>query len=356
MVLAHGSFGWDLRVGERHAASHLSGVGYETHLFGLQHVSPIAEGLGFDHVHGQGTGRDVSDEVVAFLDLAGRERRLYVEVNLFEPHRPYDYGGIRPDTSRGVYVPGYLPQGHEARDEMAALQGAIRETDANVGRILAAIDGRDADDSLVVFTADHGIAMPRAKCTLYDAGIEVALIVRWPSGELSGGVEVAGLVGNVDVLPTVLEAVGAECPQHIQGRSALGMARAGTDGGRDAVFAEKSWHSYYDPMRAIRTQRFKLIRNFEAGFAVEVPADIQRGALFRSFTELYSKDRAADVELYDLDPLEQHNLAGAPELKAIERDLDERLWEWMTETSDPLLDGAIASPRYERVIGTGGRE
>jgi arylsulfatase A-like enzyme len=122
---------------------------------------------------------------------------------------------------------------------------------------------------------------------------------------------------------------------------------------REVIFAEKTFHSYYDPMRCIRTETHKLIRNFETGFLVEVPGDIQRGPIFRAHVELYSADRPSTVELYDLreDPLEQRNLAGAAAFKGIERELDERLWKWMRDTDDPLLAGPVASPRYRRAMG-----
>ena len=151
------------------------------------------------------------------------------------------------------------------------------------------------------------------------------------------------MVSNIDVLPTLFEAAGLEIPAGVQGRSLFGNTA-----GRDAIFAEKTFHSYYDPMRGIRTRTHKLIRNFEAAFAVEVPGDIQAGATFRADPTRYSTDRPAVVELYDLetDPLEHHNLAGGTGVRDVERDLSERLWAWMRETDDPLLKGPVDSPRY----------
>src|SRR5258706_14627126 len=123
----------------------------------------------------------------------------------------------------------------------------------------------------------------------------------------------AARVPTLAVLPTVLGAAGGVPPPQLQGRSLLPLLEGGAYEPRTAVFAEKTFHSYYDPMRSIRTDSHKLIRNFETAFAVEVPGDIQRGAIFRSDPGRYSTDRPAIVELYDLaaDPLEQHNLAGS---------------------------------------------
>ena len=334
MGLAHHGFDWELSPDASHAAAIFGGAGFATHLFGSQHVSLHPERLGFDEVHPTAA----ADQV---LTSEPRDRRLYLEINFDETHRPYPPAGPPPAD---LMIPGYLPAGPEAAAEITAMQNAIARMDEAAGRVLAALDrsGR-AGDAIVVFTTDHGLAMPRAKCTLYDPGLEVALIVHWPGGFEGGGVR-SGLVSNIDVLPALLDASGVAAPPGVQGQSLLES--------REAIFAEKTFHSYYDPMRCIRTGRHKFIRNFETAFAVEVPADIQAGPIFRKYASRYSTDRPAVVELYDLeaDPLEQRNLAGAPEIASIEQELSNRLWTWMRGTDDPLLKGSISSPRYRKAM------
>jgi N-sulfoglucosamine sulfohydrolase len=353
MGLAHDGFGWDLNPGERHIAVLLRDHGYETHLFGLQHVTMSPDRLGFTHIHRRDLGPVVAGEVEAVLADANLERPFYLEINLEEPHRPYDQGGVQPDESAGVTIPPWLPDTVASHDEFAALQGAIHAADTAVGRILHALDRANlTETTLVVFTADHGLAMPRAKCTLYDTGIGVALIARWPRGGIGGGIALSPLVSNVDIVPTLLEAVGAPIPPNVHGRSLLPVLRGETNSTRDTVFAEKTFHSYYDPMRAIRTDRYKFIRNFESGFAVDVPGDVQLGAIYRTELQRYVSSTHPDLELYDLDvdPLESQNLAGRPEIASIQSDLDARLWHWMAETGDPLLNGPVPSPAYRRAM------
>ena len=334
MGLTHAGFDWALSV--PHAAAILAHHGFHAHLFGGQHVTSHPEGLGFQAIH------PIAD-FEKVLAQKGKDQRLYLEINFDETHRPYPPAG---ETPRRLVVPGYLPDGPESVEEMTAVEQTIATMDRSVGRILTALDkaGR-ADVSLVVFTTDHGLAMPRAKCTLYDPGLEVALLIRWPAGGIGRGTTNSELVSNVDVLPALLESSGVPVPVGIQGQSLFGQAR-------EQVFAEKTFHSYYDPMRCIRTDRHKYIRNFEAAFEVEVPADIQLGPIFRANPGRYSADRPSIVELYDLqaDPLEQRNLAGGKEAAGVERELSDRLWRWMRETGDPLLNGPIASPRYRMAI------
>jgi arylsulfatase A-like enzyme len=334
MGLTHAGFDWALAV--PHAAAMFSEHGFQSHLFGGQHVTRHPEHLGFHAIHPTADFEQV-------LSLHGKEQRLYLEINFDETHRPYPPAGRPPD---GLVIPGYLPAGPEAVEEMTAVEQTIAAMDSAVGRVLSALEraGR-GDDALVVFTTDHGLAMPRAKCTLYDPGLEVALLIRWPTGEIGEGLASSELYSNIDVLPSLLEASGLPVPTGVQGRSLFGP-------GRDAVFAEKTFHSYYDPMRCVRTHRHKLIRNFEAAFAVEVPADIQAGPIFRSDPSRYSADRRNVVEFYDLedDSLEMTNLAGRSEVADVESRLSEQLLRWMRETGDPLLAGPIASPRYRLAI------
>jgi N-sulfoglucosamine sulfohydrolase len=332
MGLAHRGFDWELTV--PHAAAVFGAHGFESHLFVGQHVSAHPERLGFDQIH----PTDVLEEVLA----VSQGKRLYLEINFDQTHRPYPPAGKPlPDLE----LPAYLPNIPEAVEEMTAVEQTIAAIDAAAGRFLAKLEtGGRARDAFVVFTTDHGLAMPRAKCTLYDPGIEVALIARWPAGGMEGGRVDEQMVSNIDVLPALLDAAGLPKPDGLQGHP--------LSNGRDVIFAEKTFHSYYDPMRSVRTERHKLIRNFESAFAVEVPADIQAGPIFRSDPARYSRDRPSQVELYDLeaDPFEMNNLAGRAEVASVAQELDERLREWMRETGDPLLNGPIASPTYRRAI------
>jgi arylsulfatase A-like enzyme len=339
MGLAHHGFDWELDSRVPHAAAIFGAAGFKTHLFGGQHVTQHPERLGFAHLHREAAAAGVEEL------LEKTDQRLYIEINFEETHRPYPPAGEPPS---GLVIPGYLPGGPETVEEMTALEQTITTMDSAVGRVLHALEttGRAAN-ALVVFTTDHGLAMPRAKCTLYDPGLEVALIMRWPDGAIGRGVANSELVSNIDVLPTLLESCGIPIPAKVQGRSLLGS-------GREAIFAEKTFHSYYDPMRCIRTRRHKYIRNFETAFAVEVPGDIQQGAIFRANPARYSTDRPNVVELYDLetDPLEEHNVAGNQGLGDVERELSAQLWRWMRETDDPLLKGPVASPRYRLAMET----
>src|SRR5690348_16551017 len=187
MGLAHRGFDWDLT--SPHAAAIFAGLGFTAHLLVGQHVTLHPERLGFHRIW----ATDDLDEVLATADA---DRRLYLELNFEETHRPYPPAGDPPPN---LELPGYLPPGPESIQEMTAVEATIERMDAAVGRVMAALEkaGR-ADNAFVVFTTDHDLAMPRAKCTLYDPGLEVALIARWPAGDIDAGAVHRQLISNID--------------------------------------------------------------------------------------------------------------------------------------------------------------
>lgn len=359
MGLAHGPFFWKLHAGERTFIETLHDAGYHTALAGIQHVDTVPRRVGFAEVlpSAPETGVTTCDDVAlaattALPRLAGAGKPFFLQVGFFEPHRAFDHGGAQPDTEKGVTVPGYLPDCPEAREEFAAIQGAVRKMDAAAGRLFEAIDALPcADNTLVIFTTDHGIAFPRAKCSLYDPGIGVALLLRWPARGAAGGRTVKRLTSHVDLAPTILEA--AQLPPHdnFQGDSLFPILNGKGRWKRDRIYAEKTYHNIYDPMRAVRTKRYKYIRNFEANFAVDIPADALRGPLTPVVLPLYNGKHPI-AELYDLkaDPFELQNLAGSDAVRDIERELCDDLFRWMEDTGDPLLHGPIGSPRYRRAL------
>ena len=351
MGLAHAHFGWQLGPDEWHLAALLAEGGYQTALFGLQHVTYNIEHLGFNEILPERPADAVAQNLEEFLQSGNANSPFYFEVNFFEPHRPYDFGGVSPDYTNGVYVPGFLPENQECRDELAAMQGAIHKVDASIERLVAALKSAGQyDNTLILFTADHGIAFPRAKCTLYDPGIETALIMNWPASEF-GGQTRNELISNIDIAPTLLEAAELEIPDRIMGRSFWPLLTDGDYEGNEEIFAEKTFHGIYDPVRCVRTQTHKLIVNFDGSHTPDVPGDIIVGGTYQTMAKDIARTRTR-FELYDLDadPWEKNNVAGNQEFSEIETDLKHRLFVWMQDTEDPLLEGPVPSPHYEMTL------
>ena len=118
------------------------------------------------------------------------------------------------------------------------------------------------DDTLVILTTDHGLAFPDAKCTMYDRGIGVLLMMRGPGGFDGGRVHDA-LVSHLDLYPTICDVAGIDRPAWLEGPSLLPLVRGEVDEIHDEVFAEVTYHAAYEPQRAVRTARYKYMRRFD---------------------------------------------------------------------------------------------
>ena len=166
---------------------------------------------------------------------------FFLSVSFQHVHRPFgeDYD---PDLADRIEVPGGLPDEPETRKDLATLCRKVEELDKHVGEILGALEEAGAaENTIVIFTTEHGIAMPRHKHTLYNGGIHTALLLR-ALGRLRPGLVYDDLLSNMDLLPTLLELAGLEAPPNILGRSFLGLLEEDADWQcRDAVFSEQTW-------------------------------------------------------------------------------------------------------------------
>lgn len=356
MGLTHEPWGWSFKAGERHLAAILKDAGYETTLAGLQHVtSGDPRELGYQNVLSEDRKAEQTVEAARrFLRNAGKGTRpFFLKVGFFEVHRPFTVG---TDEEKGVFIPPYLKDTAANREDLARFQGTIKFFDACVGRILDELRKSPcADETLVVFTSDHGIPYPGAKWCLYEPGIETPLLMYYPGTKLAGGRVYDQLMSNVDFLPTLLDILGVDIPSNVQGHSFKAVIE-GTmaESPRNEVFAQRTSHALRDnTSRAVRTRRYKLIRYFEPGRSIEFPIDTvpQRVA---EHTERPRRKPGARpvVQLFDLktDPHERNDLARSPEHAEIVRDLSDRLWRWMEEVGDPILKGPLVTPYYEKAM------
>ncbi len=367
MGLTHADFGWDLHSSERHLGQILKDAGYNTALVGVHHEvrgrdpNVLETRLGMRIERTKGTAAEITDaaaDTLARLSRAGGP--FYLQVGYTEPHRlrserdaPNTMGfrgdHIEADGSCGVSVPPYLADTPLAREEIAELQGAVRYLDGEVGRLLNVLKREGAEgNTLVIFTTDHGLALPRAKCSLYDPGLETALVVRYPSRGWTGGRTIDHLVSNVDIVPTILDLLGDDGESGIQGQSLLSLVEGGSQNPRTCIYGELTYHKYYDPKRCIRTHRYKLIVNFTVA-----PSFMDTSQSWRPRTETrVPKEPAISpsplVELYEIerDPNEWRNMADDPDCVETRTNLLQELYSWMRETHDPLLRGAISPPRH----------
>ncbi len=220
MALASGGH-WEVDYDVATLPALLQRAGYATACFGTWHISAEFWDRGIE-VGNQDADLDrATANAIEYLERRPDDRPFFLMVGVGKPHLPWAVPGPDPDDVR---LPGYLvdtPDPSAVREELSRFYGEAQRMDAAMGRVLEALEARHLDEeTLVIFTSDHGIGMPLAKGTLYDPGVKIPLIVRRP-GATSDGRRYAGLTSNVDLLPTVLEAVGAEdlIPNDVDGQS-----------------------------------------------------------------------------------------------------------------------------------------
>ncbi|WP_045824040.1 sulfatase family protein [Williamsia herbipolensis] len=328
----------------------LSRAGWTTQLFGMQHESSDPARIGFDDW-------DVSDSrcdhVVArsqeWLADHGADGPFLLTAGFFETHRPYPADEYPPADLAGVTVPPFLPDARPVREDIAGLQASVTKADAAVGRLLQTVTDLGLDEcTWIVFITDHGIAFPRAKSTLYEAGTGVACIIRPPTSRIVPAHRYDDLFSGVDLSPTILHALGLDVPEDMEGFShadeMFGATPETADAVRSEVFTEKTFHDSFDPIRAVRTSTHRYIENYARRPALSLPLDILDSPSALALDGSQDLPRP-ERELYDLrvDPLERVNLAEDPAHADIRDDLAERLRAWRTDTGDELLDEATGT-------------
>lgn len=331
----------------------LAQAGYTTHLFGLQHETTwdrVVE-LGYQHIH-RPDGLFCLKVTQLVLDfLASQPRQpFFVMVGFTETHRPFPKATIPLDQIR---VPPFLPDVKEVRQDIADLNEAVRRVDESVGQIIAALKRtRLWDSTLLIFTTDHGIAFPGAKATLFDPGVEIALLMHGPD-EFSGGKTVAAMVSNADLMPTLCELIGIEPPSGLDGKSLLPLLQGKAVKLHERLFLELTYHAAYDPMRGVRTERFKYIRSF-ADRPFWLPPNVDNGLTKdwyrQNRPEVFQTPRPKEM-LFDLhdDPLERRNLANDPACANVLAEMRESVRRWISTTDDPLQHGHVLPPPGVRV-------
>lgn len=345
--LAH--LGWRLNDTRQHWVHTLHDAGYTSYFTGGQHLAPGTEGtqsLGYHHILEASGQRGWAARAATFLQDAP-EQPFYLEVGFSDCHRRGQRfpEPLPEDDPRWLRGPACLPDDPRIRREFAGFRQTAADLDRNLGIILSGLESSGlADNTVVIITTDHGIDFPHMKCTLRDDGLGVFLMMRGPrGGAWRGGRVIEGMVSHIDVFPTLCDLVGCERPAWLQGRSLTPLVKGDADEVNEAVFGEINYHAAYQPMRCIRTKRWKYIRRFYRRPTMIPPNQAPCPSRDVWEEQGWLEREEPREELYDLifDPGESRNLAADPAHADIRDELRKRLEAWMRDTNDPLLDGHI---------------
>jgi arylsulfatase A-like enzyme len=323
-----------------------------------------------DYVKTAGDNATALAQFREFLDIKPREKPFFLQLCSNDPHRPLTTCGPEKHDPAKIKLPAHYPDTRLVREDFARYYDEIAHFDVFFGEVTAELEKRGlANNTLVAFMGDNGCSQLHGKGTLYEFGIHVPLLLRWP-GKIKPGSGTPELISAEDLAPTFLEAAGLSAPAEMTGKSFLKLLRGEPFEGRKFVFAERGAHgsglpqhsAAFDLGRVVVSPTHKLIYNALwqipyhpvdfAGdpFWKELQRMHEAGQLDSALARRYFSPTRPMFELFDLkaDPSESKNLAGSPDVAEVERELKAALQEWMILQRDflPLpIEPGSAGPK-----------
>lgn len=270
-------------------------------------------------------------------------------LTLLATHRGEWWNDIKEVTNpEEVTVPRQYPDNKTSRQDIAMYYNAVAEIDRNFGDLLQQLKDEGLyDNTIIIFSADHGRPMPRGKQFCYDEGVHVPLIVSDPGHFLKMGTISDQIVSLMDVSATVLDMCGIEVPDNFHAVSILNKKSKQR---KYAISARDRCDETVMRIRSVRDKRFRYIRNFDEQIPytaanrykdnrypimIEMRKMHETGKL-TEVQELFFAEPRPSEELYDCwnDPNNLNNLADDPKFKRTLRKMRKRLNNWIVTYSD----------------------
>ena len=254
------------------------------------------------------------------------------------------------DADLEVTVPPYLPDTKVGRQDMRQMYSNIKQMDAQVGELLAELEEDGLLEKTIIFWySDHGGPLPRQKRLLYDSGIKVPMIIRFPHEERKM-TRNDDLVSFIDLAPTVLSLAGITPPPHMDGKAFLGTFKRWTPA--QYVFAAGDrFDEQYDQNRAVRDKRYKLIQYLmpeksmflHVNYRDQMPImqelhRLRKAGELTPTQALWFRETKPEFEFFDTqtDPHEINNLIDDPAYVDQVAELKQALNRWYKEVPDQM--------------------
>ncbi|MEQ8786141.1 MAG: sulfatase [Pirellulaceae bacterium] len=331
-----------VRDGVKSLPHYLKKIGYRVALAGKTHIGPRAS-FPFEYLP--------LEKAEAFIERDD-ERPYCLVFASHHPHVKWTAGDASQYDPQKLTVPPQLADTPETRSALCRYYAEVTALDEQVGSLMRCVrEAGDEDNTIFLYTSEQGAQFPFGKWTCYDHGLHVELIVRWP-GHVAAGRATDALVQYVDVVPTLLAAIGREPPAGLDGRSFLPVLLGESDEHADYVYGVHTTQGIIAgrpyPIRSIRDRRYKYIRNLNADEVFHntvIASDAEN--YWRSWVAAAETDEHAAArvtwyqrrpaeEFYDLetDPYELHNLAADPAHRDRITAMRRRLEAWMKQQGD----------------------
>ena len=252
---------------------------------------------------------------------------------------------VHPDS---VIVPPYYPDNAIIRKDIARFLSNVEIMDKQVGDILQQLkeDGL-YDNTIIFFYSDHGDGLPFVKRELYDRGLKVPMLIRFPNAKNAGTTD-SQLLSFVDFAPTILSLANIPIPKYIQGQAFLGKQKSKI--ARKYIYAARDrMDSEYDRVRAVSDGRFKYLKNYQpekpyyqnlkyrlSQKSMQEILRLKEAGKLNEQQAYWFRNSKSEEELFDTqtDPYEFKNLANNPTYKAKLTELRQKHLEWIKQFGD----------------------
>lgn len=282
-------------------------------------------------------------------DWKGRKegQPFFVQATLAGTHRTWQRDPNRPIDEKDIELPPYYADTPLSRRDWANGLEQMQICDREVGEFLKLLkDDGLADNTVVILIGDNGRCHIRGKQFLYDSGLRVPLIIRWP-GVVKPGQVCNDMVQTIDITKTILNIAGAKSPYELHGKDLFGPEVKK----RKYVFAARGkMDDTHDAMRMIRSRKHKLIHNLmperawlqfnnykETRYPMLAEMNVlnMQGKL-NPVQAAFFAPKKPEFELFDMekDPHEINNLADDPKYASVKNELLSELQKWRELIND----------------------
>jgi uncharacterized sulfatase len=360
-----------VKDGTRSLGHHFVERGYRVAIAGKKHYKPAKsypfETLPGGAAHDNGKRKDSDFDLGTVREFINRDANqpYFLICATNQPHAPWNRGDASQYDPAKLSLPPNIVDTPVTRQEIAKYYAEITYADQLLGGVMDALEAaKQTENTILLFTSEQGSQLPFAKWTCYEAGLKTALVVRWP-GKIKPNTTTEAMVQYVDIVPTLLAAVGAEPEKIDTGRDGAADAGRGFDGKsflhvllgqgdqhRRLVFGIHTTRGIINgsncyPIRSVRNERYKLIHNLSSENVFKnilmlnnpvwnswIEAAASGDAHAKAMVQRYRI--RPEIELYDLhnDPHEMNNLADRKELYPTIMALRASLETWMTQQGD----------------------
>lgn len=343
-------------------------LGYRVGLIGKEHFK-LQKSFPFEILGNRGK-KDEASNTKAIAEFVNRDNNqpYFLIAASNEPHTPWDSGdasGYDPDS---LTIPPHLVDCKRTRDDLTKYYAEITYLDGQLGNCMRIVDeSGQRENTAIIFTSEQGSSLPFGKWTCYDIGLKTAFIVRWPE-MVKPGTRNKAMTQYVDVVPTLLEAAGAnpsrmdagrpdgDGNRGFDGKSFFGVLSGKKNEHRKFVYGVHTTRGIINgsanyPVRSVRSKTHKFIWNLNYKTTFYNAPATRENSILTDWIEQTDNDprvvervrfyqNRPEEELYDIvnDPYELNNLADKPELQQVKAELKARLLDWMAQQNDKGID------------------